>query len=62
MEKISEYVTIEYKYDSKEEREKHVKDMESQGYDCSGQVRKTDGSTWTGNAETYWYAKFGKYN
>ena len=60
MEKISETIVLEFKYDSEEEREKHVKQMESDGYECSGQVRRSDDSLMDKNRKFYWYAKFGK--
>lgn len=44
MEKLLELKTYEYKYDSQEEREKHVKYMKEQGYECSEQVRRSDDS------------------
>ncbi len=39
MKKISKIVIEEYKYDSKEEREEHVKEMKSAGYYCTGQSK-----------------------
>lgn len=60
MEKLLEIRTLEYKYDSEEEREQHVKWMESQGYECSGQVVKSDDSLLSENREYYWYGCFSK--
>ena len=60
MEKISETRAYEYKYDSEEEREQHVKWMESQGFECSGQVKRSDGSLWDKDREYYWYGSFQK--
>jgi hypothetical protein len=60
MQKLSEVRILEYKYDSEEEREQHVKWMESQGFECSGQVRKSDDSLLDENRKFYWYGKFAK--
>ena len=57
MEKISEQIIKKFKYKSKEEREKHVKEMEAQGFECTGQVKKTDSF----GEEPYWYGEFSKY-
>lgn len=59
MKKISKTVIEEYKYDSKEEREEHVKEMESAGYYCTGQSKKSDDSLhYKSEREYYWYGKF----
>lgn len=58
MEKISEFKVLEFKYDSKEEREDHIKLMESYGFECTGQVKKSDDSLFVGNRVYYWYGKF----
>ncbi|WP_025731512.1 hypothetical protein [Heyndrickxia ginsengihumi] len=58
MEKLSELKIMEYKYGSKEEREQHVKWMEHQGFECSEQVKKSDGSLFEENRKFYWYGKF----
>lgn len=60
MEQLSEALICEYKYESKEERENHVKEMESQGFECSGQIKKSDDSLTKEEREYYWYAKFYK--
>ncbi len=60
MQQLSTITICEYKYDSEEERENHVKDMESQGFECSGQVRKSDDSLMLKERNYYWYAKFFK--
>lgn len=60
MEKISEVTIVEYKYDSEEEREQHVKLMVSQGFECSGQVRRSDSSLLDKNRNYYWYGQFSK--
>lgn len=62
MEKLSEMTIVEYKYNSEEEREKHVKLMELSGFECSGQVRRSDNSLLDKDREYYWYGKFSKYN
>lgn len=60
MEKLSEVTTLEFKYDSSEEREQHVHFMENIGYECSGQVRRSDDSLMNDNRNYYWYAHFTK--
>ncbi|MBN6887274.1 hypothetical protein ACUXCC_002290 [Cytobacillus horneckiae] len=60
MEKISEMTIIEYKYDSEEEREQHVKWMESQGFECSGQIRKSDDSLLDESRKYYWFGSNSK--
>ena len=61
MEKLLELKTYEYKYDSQEEREKHVKYMKEQGYECSEQVRRSDDSLMKDDRKYYWFAHFYKY-
>lgn len=61
MEQILKRVVYEYKYDSEEEREKHVNCMREQGYECSEQVRRSDDSLMKDNREYYWFAHFYKY-
>jgi hypothetical protein len=58
MKKISKTDIIRYRYDSEEEREMHVKYMEHLGYECTGQLRKTDDSLHEANKEYYWYGEF----
>lgn len=60
MQKISEVKIVEYKYDSEKERELHVKEMESLGFECSGQVKRSDDAIMSSNREYYWYGKFFK--
>lgn len=60
MEKLSETKIIEYKYKTEDERGQHVEQMESQGFECSGQVRRSDDSLMSNDREYYWYAKFFK--
>lgn len=57
----------EYTYNSREEREKHVADMESIGYTVGGKIRKLkdEVSLWDANKseDNYeWYANFEKYH
>jgi hypothetical protein len=61
MDKILETRILKYKYDSEEERNQHVKWMESQGFECSGKVRNTDDSIWEKNPNYYWYGEFIKH-
>lgn len=60
MEQLSKTVICEYKYDSEGEREQHIKYMESQGFECSGQIRRSDDSLMNEERNYYWYAKFCK--
>lgn len=60
MNKISETKIVEYKYDSEKEREEHVKEMESLGFECSGQIRKSDDNIMCNDRNYYWYGKFFK--
>lgn len=59
MKKVLEYTNITYHYDSKEERDEHVKVMESEGWECSGQIRET---TSIHSKEYVWCGKFTRYN
>lgn len=58
MKQLSEIVIYEYKYDSEVERIQHVQYMEAQGFECTGQVRKSDDLLTDKNQNWYWYAKF----
>jgi hypothetical protein len=58
MKKISTTQIIKYRYDSEEERKMHVKYMEYLGYECTGQVKKSDDSLMSDNREYYWYGEF----
>jgi len=60
VEKLSGTLIYEFKYDSEEERERHVKNMEDMGFECTGQVKKSDDSLFNANRKHYWYAKFYK--
>ena len=61
MKHLSTVIAKEYEYDSEEERTNHVLEMESQEWECTGQVKKTDDSLGEANPKYYWYAKFYKY-
>ncbi|MED3832950.1 hypothetical protein [Peribacillus frigoritolerans] len=61
MKKLSKTEIIRYKYDTEEERDMHVKYMEHLGYECTGQVRKSDDSLMDENREYYWYGEFVQY-
>jgi hypothetical protein len=60
MKKLSEITALEFKYISAEERSEHVHMMENLGYECSGQVKKSDDSLMDENRQYYWYAHFTK--
>lgn len=60
MEQLSGTLVYEFKYDSEEERESHVKNMEDMDFECTGQVKKSDDSFFIENRKHYWYAKFYK--
>lgn len=51
----------EFKYDSKEEREAHVKKMKAKGFECGSRDKKSDDSIWEDNRKYYWFAHFCKY-
>jgi len=57
--KIIEYTNVTYHYDTREERDKHVVEMESEGWECSGQIRETPSLH---SSESVWCGKFTKYN
>jgi hypothetical protein len=58
MKQLSKVSILEYKYESEEERENHVNYMKSQGWECSGQVRKSDDSLMDKERVYYWYGRF----
>lgn len=60
MKQLRKTITYEYSYETESEREEHVKYMESQGYECTGQVRKSDDPIMKEDRCYYWYAKFYK--
>ena len=51
--KIEEYV-----YDSRKERDAHVFQMESEGWEASGQIREQ----FVGENDLRWYARFSRYD
>lgn len=61
MKMLQEMVIREYKYESEEERNLHVSYMESQGYECSGQIKKSDDDIMKKDREYYFYGRFQKY-
>lgn len=62
MKKLKDLTTIEYKYDSKEERDKHVEQMELIGFECDGQAKQTDDCLMSNrNPEYYWFARYFRY-
>lgn len=59
--KLSETKILKYSYETKEEREQHVKWMESQGFHCTGQVKNTDDSIYAKEQKYYYYGEFFKH-
>ena len=57
MKKRSEWIHVDYVYDSREERDEHVKWMESEGFECSGQIKETQSLY---SSEFVWIGKFSK--
>ncbi|WP_405169332.1 hypothetical protein [Paenibacillus sp. FSL H3-0286] len=58
MKKIIEYTNVTYHYDSREERDMHVKLMEAEGWECSGQIRETQSLN---SSVSVWCGKFTRY-
>ncbi|MDY8021203.1 hypothetical protein [Paenibacillus polymyxa] len=58
MKKVMEYTNVTYHYDSREERDEHVKQMEQEGWECSGQIKETLSIH---SNEYVWCGKFTKY-
>lgn len=57
METISKQRIEKYKYETKDERERHVQEMESNGWECTGRVKQSDSF----DGEYYWFGEFYKY-
>ncbi|WP_248499857.1 hypothetical protein [Staphylococcus aureus] len=57
MKKISHGENIKFKYDSEQERIKHVKHMESQGYQTYFKKKNRD-NYYDPNSKEYWYGEF----
>lgn len=57
MRKLSHGENIKYKYESKEEREEHVKYMESQGYTTYFKETHRD-NYYNPDSKEYWYGEF----
>lgn len=55
MKLLSEYTNATFQYGSKEERDSHVTKMESEGWECSGQIKETLSLH---NGDWYWCGKF----
>lgn len=61
MKKLLETMLQEYRYESREERDEHVLEMEKEGWICDGQVRKSDDPlSLNEEREYYWFARFSK--
>ena len=59
MKRLVKTIIEEYKYESEDEREEHVKEMESKGYYCTGQCKRSDDSLhYQHDRKYYWYGKF----
>ena len=61
MKQLLNQLVYEYKYDSKEERDKHVEFMKKRGFEVSDQVKRSDDSLLKDDREYYWFAHFWKY-
>lgn len=61
MKRLNKLTMVEYKYDSEEERANHVEMMELLGYECDGQVKRSDDSIMCENPTYYWFARFNMY-
>lgn len=60
MQKLVEISIKEYRYDSEEERNTPIVEMEKQGYECDGLVKKSDEPMYKDDREHYWFARFAK--
>jgi hypothetical protein len=54
--KVMEVINVTYFYDTEDERNTHVKQMKSEGWECSGQIKETP----IGHNESYWCGKYSK--
>lgn len=61
MKRLKTTTIIEYKYDTEEERSKHIIDMQELGYECDGQFKRSDDNLMKENREYYWIGRFYKY-
>jgi len=64
MKQVNGYEVREYVYESREERERHIKTMDSQGWMESGTVKriKPDVNIMTATENDYeWYAHFQRF-
>ena len=62
MERLFSMRIEEYKYDTQEEREEHVKQMKAKGYEVSWRKKRSDDSIWKDDREYYWFGEFSKYD
>ena len=58
MKKVLEFINVTYHYDSREERDEHVALMESEGWECSGQIRES--LSIHSRSDSVWCGKFSK--
>lgn len=57
LKKVLEYTNVTYYYDSREERDEHVIEMEAEGWECNGQIRESPSLH---SNESFWCGKFTK--
>ena len=63
MKKLKRKIIEEYRYNSEEERAEHIIEMESKGYVCDGQAKRTDDCLMSNEKpEYYWFGRFYKYD
>lgn len=60
MKRLITTVCEEYIYDSKEERDTHVKEMISKGYEDCGQIKKDLNQSFQ-NPDYRWYSRLCRY-
>lgn len=60
MELIIKETILKFKYDTLEERNKHVEEMKKQGFEDGGRIRRTDDSIWCDNPIYYYYSELYK--
>lgn len=61
MKKLKETIISEYRYDTEKEREYHIEAMKNLGFECDGQIKKSDDDLMKKDREYYWFARFFKY-
>jgi len=62
MKKLSQTEILRYTYESEQEREEHIKRMESKGYECTGQKKISFDSLLSDNRNYHWYGEFIKHS